>query len=91
MCLDVSTQVIAELQTSLSSIKEDSRQTQQGLERQLQEAQSRWDEERRQLNKNADQTSKVRKRKYTHVIVSASRLLRDDNIIVNRYGFAGMK
>ncbi|KAL1277486.1 hypothetical protein QQF64_024159, partial [Cirrhinus molitorella] len=54
-----SAQVIAELQTSLSSSKEDSRQTQQGLERQLQEAQSHWDEERRQLNKNADQTSKV--------------------------------
>uniref|UniRef100_A0A8C1ITL8 Centrosomal protein 112 n=1 Tax=Cyprinus carpio TaxID=7962 RepID=A0A8C1ITL8_CYPCA len=51
--------VIAELQTSLSSVKEDSRQAQQSLERQLQEAQSRWDEERRQLNRNADQTSKV--------------------------------
>uniref|UniRef100_A0A8C2A1X0 Centrosomal protein 112 n=1 Tax=Cyprinus carpio TaxID=7962 RepID=A0A8C2A1X0_CYPCA len=54
-----SAQVIAELQTSLSSVKEDSRQAQQSLERQLQEAQSRWDEERRQLNRNADQTSKV--------------------------------
>uniref|UniRef100_A0A8C2G1J7 Centrosomal protein 112 n=1 Tax=Cyprinus carpio TaxID=7962 RepID=A0A8C2G1J7_CYPCA len=54
-----SAQVIAELQTSLSSVKEDSRQAQQSLERQLQEAQSHWDEERRQLNRNADQTSKV--------------------------------
>lgn len=63
--MDVSTQVIAELQTSLSNTKEASRQTQQGLERQMQEAQSRWDEERRQLNRDADQTNKVRKRKHT--------------------------
>uniref|UniRef100_A0A671KD91 Uncharacterized protein n=1 Tax=Sinocyclocheilus anshuiensis TaxID=1608454 RepID=A0A671KD91_9TELE len=48
VCLDVSTQVIAELQTSLSSVTEDSRQTQQSLERQLQE-----------LNRDAYQTSKV--------------------------------
>ncbi|XP_026064142.1 centrosomal protein of 112 kDa isoform X4 [Carassius auratus] len=54
-----SAQVIAELQTSLSSIKEDSRQAQESLERQLQEAQGRWDEERRQINRDADQTSKV--------------------------------
>ncbi|XP_042576873.1 centrosomal protein of 112 kDa-like isoform X1 [Cyprinus carpio] len=54
-----SAQVIAELQTSLSSIKEDGRQTQESLERQLQEAQGRWDEERRQINRDADQTNKV--------------------------------
>ncbi|XP_067233561.1 centrosomal protein of 112 kDa isoform X1 [Chanodichthys erythropterus] len=54
-----SAQVIAELQTSLSNTKEASRQMQQGLERQIQEAQSCWDEERRQLNKDADQTNKV--------------------------------
>ncbi|XP_059405216.1 centrosomal protein of 112 kDa-like isoform X4 [Carassius carassius] len=54
-----SAQVIAELQTSLSSVKEDGRQTQESLERQLQEAQGRWDEERRQINRDADQTSKV--------------------------------
>ncbi|XP_052408501.1 centrosomal protein of 112 kDa isoform X3 [Carassius gibelio] len=54
-----SAQVIAELQTSLSSVKEDSRQAQESLERQLQEAQGRWDEERRQINRDADQTSKV--------------------------------
>ncbi|XP_048046641.1 centrosomal protein of 112 kDa isoform X5 [Megalobrama amblycephala] len=54
-----SAQVIAELQKSLSNAKEASRQMQQGLERQIQEAQSRWDEERRQLNRDADQTNKV--------------------------------
>uniref|UniRef100_A0A8C2D7Z6 Centrosomal protein 112 n=1 Tax=Cyprinus carpio TaxID=7962 RepID=A0A8C2D7Z6_CYPCA len=54
-----SAQVIAELQTSLSSVKEDGRQTQESLERQLQEAQGRWDEERRQINRDADQTNKV--------------------------------
>ncbi|KAF4115432.1 centrosomal protein of 112 kDa isoform X4 [Onychostoma macrolepis] len=54
-----SAQVIAELQTSLSRVKEDSRQTQQSLERQLQEAQGCWDEERRQINRDADQTNKV--------------------------------
>uniref|UniRef100_A0A8C1IUA9 Centrosomal protein 112 n=1 Tax=Cyprinus carpio TaxID=7962 RepID=A0A8C1IUA9_CYPCA len=81
-----SAQVIAELQTSLSSVKEDSRQAQQSLERQLQEAQSRWDEERRQLNRNADQTSKVRKRKYTSCNriskQTVNRQLRDNNSII---------
>ncbi|XP_052411266.1 centrosomal protein of 112 kDa-like [Carassius gibelio] len=57
--LAMSAQVIAELQISLSSVKEDNRQTQQSLERQLQEAQSHCDEERRQLSRDADQTSKV--------------------------------
>ncbi|XP_016359536.1 centrosomal protein of 112 kDa-like [Sinocyclocheilus anshuiensis] len=54
-----SAQVIAELQMSLSSVKEDGRQTQESLERQLQEAQGRWDEERRQINRDADQSNKV--------------------------------
>ncbi|XP_051570286.1 centrosomal protein of 112 kDa-like isoform X2 [Myxocyprinus asiaticus] len=54
-----SAQVIAELQTSLSSVKEDSRQTQQDLQQQLQEAQSHWDEEKRQLNRDADHNNKV--------------------------------
>lgn len=70
--MDVSTQVIAELQTSLSNTKEASRQTQQGLERQLQETQSRWDEERRQLNRDADQTNKVGSANTRYVIVSAN-------------------
>nr|XP_055039288.1 centrosomal protein of 112 kDa-like isoform X3 [Misgurnus anguillicaudatus] len=53
------TQVVAELQTSLSSTKEESRKTQQFLERELEETQRRWDEERKQLNRDADQNSKV--------------------------------
>ncbi|XP_073670188.1 centrosomal protein of 112 kDa isoform X3 [Paramisgurnus dabryanus] len=54
-----SAQVVAELQTSLSSTKEDSRKTQQFLERELEETQRRWDEERKQINRDADQNSKV--------------------------------
>ncbi|XP_057183784.1 centrosomal protein of 112 kDa-like isoform X2 [Triplophysa rosa] len=51
--------VIAERQMSLSTVKEESRKVQQSLERKLEEAQSQRDEERRQLNIDADQTSKV--------------------------------
>ncbi|XP_073799383.1 centrosomal protein of 112 kDa isoform X3 [Danio rerio] len=51
--------VISELQASLSSVKEDSRQTQQSLERKLQAAQSYWDEEKTQLNRDADQSNKI--------------------------------
>lgn len=54
-----SAQVISELQASLSSVKEDSRQTQQSLERKLQAAQSYWDEEKTQLNRDADQSNKI--------------------------------
>ncbi|KAK7168435.1 hypothetical protein R3I94_002493 [Phoxinus phoxinus] len=54
-----SAQVIAELQTSLSDLKEASRQIQQSLETQIQEEQSRWDQERTQLHRGADQANKV--------------------------------
>ncbi|XP_051987688.1 centrosomal protein of 112 kDa-like isoform X4 [Xyrauchen texanus] len=54
-----SAQVIVELQTSLSSVKEDSRHTQQDLQQQLQEAQGHWDEEKRQINRDADHNNKV--------------------------------
>lgn len=54
-----SAQVISELQASLSSVKEDSRQMQQSLERKLQAAQSHWDQEKTQLNRDADQSNKV--------------------------------
>ncbi|XP_077086735.1 centrosomal protein of 112 kDa isoform X3 [Siphateles boraxobius] len=54
-----SAQVIAELQTSLNKLKEDSRQIQQSLETQIQEEQSRWDQERTRLNRDADQANKV--------------------------------
>ncbi|KAI7789372.1 putative centrosomal protein of 112 kDa [Triplophysa rosa] len=56
-----SAQVIAERQMSLSTVKEESRKVQQSLERKLEEAQSQRDEERRQLNIDADQTSKCTK------------------------------
>ncbi|XP_030646111.1 centrosomal protein of 112 kDa [Chanos chanos] len=54
-----SAQAIAELQTSLSCVKEESRQVQQALERQLQDSSARWEEERRQITRDADRTSKV--------------------------------
>ncbi|KAM9457699.1 centrosomal protein of 112 kDa isoform 3-T3 [Clarias gariepinus] len=54
-----SAQTIAELQTTLFSIKEESKQTQLALERQLQEGHTHWDEERRQLSRDADRVSKA--------------------------------
>ncbi|MCJ8739444.1 hypothetical protein PDJAM_G00047320, partial [Pangasius djambal] len=54
-----SAQTMAELQTTLFSIKEESKQTQQALECQLQEAHTRWDEERRQLSRDSDRVSKA--------------------------------
>lgn len=50
---------MAELQTTLFSVKDENKQTQQALERQLQEAQAHWDEERRQLSRDTDRVSKV--------------------------------
>uniref|UniRef100_A0AAR2IJS9 DUF4485 domain-containing protein n=1 Tax=Pygocentrus nattereri TaxID=42514 RepID=A0AAR2IJS9_PYGNA len=50
---------MAELQTALCSVKEESKKTQQALERQLQETHTRWDEERRQLSRDANRASKV--------------------------------
>ncbi|XP_058264587.1 centrosomal protein of 112 kDa isoform X3 [Hemibagrus wyckioides] len=54
-----SAQTMAELQTTLFSIKEESKQTQQALEHQLQEARTHWDEERRQLSRDADRVNKA--------------------------------
>ncbi|KAK3520436.1 hypothetical protein QTP70_024189, partial [Hemibagrus guttatus] len=54
-----SAQTMAELQTALFSIKEESKQTQQALERQLQDAGTHWDEERRQLSRDADRVNKA--------------------------------
>ncbi|MBN3314227.1 CE112 protein, partial [Atractosteus spatula] len=44
-----SSQTITELQTSLSTVREESRQRQRAAENQLQETAARWEEERRQL------------------------------------------
>lgn len=63
-------QVIAEQQTSLNDIKEESQKVQQSLERKLEEAQSQWDEERRQLNRDADQISKVRNANAHHLVTT---------------------
>uniref|UniRef100_A0A7N8XIG0 Centrosomal protein 112 n=1 Tax=Mastacembelus armatus TaxID=205130 RepID=A0A7N8XIG0_9TELE len=54
-----SAQLIAELQTSLCDSKEETVRLQQAMERQLEEANSRWDEERRTITHRADQAYKV--------------------------------
>ncbi|KAM4598291.1 centrosomal protein of 112 kDa [Polymixia lowei] len=54
-----SAQLIAELQTSACDSKEEAVRVQQALERQLGEANARWDQERRTLTRHADQASKA--------------------------------
>ncbi|XP_026180416.1 centrosomal protein of 112 kDa isoform X2 [Mastacembelus armatus] len=54
-----SAQLIAELQTSLCDSKEETVRLQQAMERQLEEANSRWDEERRTITHRADQAYKA--------------------------------
>ncbi|XP_047656606.1 centrosomal protein of 112 kDa isoform X4 [Tachysurus fulvidraco] len=54
-----SAQTMAELQTTLFSIKDESKQTQLALERQIEEARTHWEEERRQLSRDADRVSKA--------------------------------
>ncbi|CAL8305823.1 unnamed protein product [Merluccius merluccius] len=53
-----STQLIAQLQTLVCDGKEDAVCVQQGLERQLEEGQARWDQERRTLAHHADKAHK---------------------------------
>ncbi|KAG7459557.1 hypothetical protein MATL_G00211900 [Megalops atlanticus] len=52
--------VIADLQSSISSAKEEGRQLQLEGERRLQEASVRWDEERRRITRDADRANKKR-------------------------------
>eukprot|EP00064_Thunnus_orientalis_P011134 superscaffoldBa00001579_g11164 len=53
-----SAQLIAELQTSVCDSKEEAVRLQQALERQLEEANTRWDKERRTITHHADQANK---------------------------------
>ncbi|KAM7386838.1 hypothetical protein PAMA_009460 [Pampus argenteus] len=52
-----SAQLIAELQTSVCDSKEEAVRLQQAMERQLEEANSRWDQERRTITHHADQAN----------------------------------
>lgn len=52
-------QLIAELQTSVCDSKEEAVRLQQAMERQLEESNARWDEERRTMIQHADQDNKV--------------------------------
>lgn len=53
------TQLIAELQTSVCDSKEEAVRLQQAMEKQLEETNTRWDEERRSITHHADQANKV--------------------------------
>ncbi|XP_071329827.1 centrosomal protein of 112 kDa [Trachinotus anak] len=57
--LTKSAQLIAELQTSVCDSKEEAVRLQQAMERQLEEANARWDEERRTITHHADQANKA--------------------------------
>ncbi|XP_004071726.1 centrosomal protein of 112 kDa isoform X2 [Oryzias latipes] len=57
--LTKSAQLIAELQTSVCDSKEEALRTKQAMEKQLKEANARWDEERRRITHHADQTNKM--------------------------------
>uniref|UniRef100_A0A7N6AHG2 DUF4485 domain-containing protein n=1 Tax=Anabas testudineus TaxID=64144 RepID=A0A7N6AHG2_ANATE len=54
-----SAQLIAELQTSLCDSKEEAIRLQKAIERQLEEANARWDEERGTITHRADQANKA--------------------------------
>nr|XP_020475503.1 centrosomal protein of 112 kDa isoform X2 [Monopterus albus] len=54
-----SAQRIAELQTSVCDAKEEAVRLQQAMERQLEEANSRWDKERRTITHHADSANKA--------------------------------
>uniref|UniRef100_A0A3B4U3L4 Centrosomal protein 112 n=1 Tax=Seriola dumerili TaxID=41447 RepID=A0A3B4U3L4_SERDU len=57
--LTKSAQLIAELQTSACDAKEEAVRLQQAMERQLEEANARWDGERRTITHRADQASQA--------------------------------
>uniref|UniRef100_A0A3Q1FMS0 Centrosomal protein 112 n=1 Tax=Acanthochromis polyacanthus TaxID=80966 RepID=A0A3Q1FMS0_9TELE len=54
-----SAQLIAELQTSVCDSKEETVRLQQAMEKQLKEANARWDQERRTITQHADQANKA--------------------------------
>ncbi|KAF6717499.1 Centrosomal protein of 112 kDa [Oryzias melastigma] len=57
--LTKSAQLIAELQKSVCNSKEETLRTKQAMEKQLKEANARWDEERRRITHHADHTNKM--------------------------------
>nr|XP_019957444.1 PREDICTED: centrosomal protein of 112 kDa isoform X1 [Paralichthys olivaceus]XP_019957445.1 PREDICTED: centrosomal protein of 112 kDa isoform X1 [Paralichthys olivaceus] len=57
--LTKSAQLIAELQTSVCDSKEEAVRLQQAMERQLEETNTRWDEERRTITHRADEANKA--------------------------------
>ncbi|XP_035802682.2 centrosomal protein of 112 kDa isoform X5 [Amphiprion ocellaris] len=54
-----SAQLIAELQTSVCDSKEETVRLQQAMEKQLKEANARWDQERRTITQHADEANKA--------------------------------
>ncbi|XP_076020693.1 centrosomal protein of 112 kDa [Genypterus blacodes] len=61
--LGKSAQLIAELQTSVCDSKEEAIRLQKAMERQLEEANARWDAERRTISNRADQANKAQQEK----------------------------
>ncbi|XP_024920346.1 centrosomal protein of 112 kDa isoform X1 [Cynoglossus semilaevis] len=61
--LSKSAQLIAELQTSVCDSKMEAVRLQQAMDRQLAEANARWDEERKTMTHHADQTTKALQKK----------------------------
>ncbi|KAJ0058120.1 hypothetical protein NL108_007403, partial [Boleophthalmus pectinirostris] len=57
--LTKSAQLIAELQTCVCDSKEEAVRLQKAMERQLEEAHARWDEQRKTLHHHADQSNKA--------------------------------
>lgn len=69
-----SPQLIAELQTSVCDSKEEAVRLQQAMEKQLEEASDRWDQERRTITHRADQANKVSVRhSLNHACMKESR------------------
>ncbi|XP_015242961.1 PREDICTED: centrosomal protein of 112 kDa-like, partial [Cyprinodon variegatus] len=58
LCFPTS-QLIAELQTSVCDSKEEAVRLQQAMEKQLKEVNARWDEERQTITQNAEQANKA--------------------------------
>ncbi|KAK7940340.1 hypothetical protein WMY93_003666 [Mugilogobius chulae] len=65
--LTKSAQLIAELQTSVCDSKEEAVRLQKAMERQLEEAHARWDEQRKTLQHHADQSNKELQEKVEHL------------------------
>lgn len=70
--------MIAELQTSVCESKEEVVRLQQAMAKQLEETNSRWDEERRTFTHRADQANKVSAGQQGHHFISLNNCIITD-------------